>query len=139
LTWTGLYNSFTVRTLTPFSGTAVMPVGGCATLLSCLTSNEGVDDRLPEDYALFQCSFTASTKVTTQEGQQTIGTLKPGERVLAYNPKTHTMELQPILHVWINQETDLVDLTLTTRTHAPHSSVVTTTSEVIHTNQNTPS
>jgi RHS repeat-associated protein len=138
LIWTGFHSSFTVQTLTPVSGTVVMPLGGCASLFSCLTSNEGVDERLPEDYALFQCSFTASTKVTTQEGTQAIGTLKPGEKVLAYNPKTRQMELQPILHVWINHDTDLVDLTLTTRTHAPHSSVVTTTSEVIHTNKKHP-
>ena len=138
LIWTGFQSNITVPTLTPFSGTAVMPLGGCATLLSCLLHNEGVDDRLPEDYVLYECSFTASTKVTTQEGQQAIGTLKPGEKVLAYNPKTHRMELQPILHVWIHHDTDLVDLTLTTRTHAPHSSVVTSTSEVLHTNQKHP-
>src|SRR5579863_2281152 len=61
-----------------------------------------------------------------------------GEHVLAYNPTTHKMELEAVLHVWINHDNDLVDLTLTTTTHAPHSTVVTKTSEVIHTNQKHP-
>src|SRR5215472_1570341 len=57
--------------------------------------------------------------------------------VLAYNPKTHKMEWQPILHVWINQDHDLVDLTITTTTKGSDGKV-TKTSEVIHTNQKHP-
>jgi hypothetical protein len=48
------------------------------------------------------------------------------------------MEDEPILHVWIHTDNDLVDLTLTTKTHAPHSTVTATTSEVIHTNKKHP-
>ena len=48
------------------------------------------------------------------------------------------MELEPIQHVWINHDNDLVDLKLTTTTHAQHSTVVTKHSEVIHTNQKHP-
>ena len=48
------------------------------------------------------------------------------------------MELEPVLYVWINHDHDLVDLTLTTINHAPHSAVGTKTSETIHTNQKHP-
>ncbi|MHB8598471.1 MAG: RHS repeat-associated core domain-containing protein [Ktedonobacteraceae bacterium] len=97
--------------------------------------DEGI---LSKDEAANVCSFTASTLVATSHGEQAIGTLKVGEKVLAYNPKTHKMELEPVLHVWLNHDNDLVDLTLTTTTHAPHSTIVTKTSEVVHTNQKHP-
>ncbi len=84
------------------------------------------------------CSFTPQTPVATNHGEQAIGTLKVGDKVLAYNPKTHKMELKVVLHVWLSHDNDLVDLTLTTTTHVPHSTVVTKTSEVIHTNQKHP-
>jgi len=41
-------------------------------------------------------------------------------------------------HVWIHPDANLVDLTLTTKTHAPHSTVTTTASETIHTNKKHP-
>ena len=84
------------------------------------------------------CSFTPATLVETSHGEQAIGTLKVGEQVLAYNPKTHKMEDKPILHVWIHTDNDLVDLTLTTKLHAPHSTITTTASETIHTNKKHP-
>jgi RHS repeat-associated protein len=59
------------------------------------------------------CSFTANTPVSTQKGEQAIGTLHVGERVLAYNAQTHRMEWQPILHVWVHADNDLIDVTLT--------------------------
>ncbi len=82
-------------------------------------------------------SFTPGTAVTTDHGKQAIGTLQVGERVLAYNPRTHKMEQKPILHVWINHDHDLVDLTITTTTKGPDGKVA-KTSEVIHTNQKHP-
>ena len=82
------------------------------------------------------CSFTPMTSVTTNHGKQSIGTLKVGEKVLAYNPKTKKMELQPILHVWITQDNDLVNLTLTT--HSGQSKAAKSSSEVIHTNKKHP-
>ncbi len=82
------------------------------------------------------CSFTPATPVTTDHGGQSIGTLKVGEKVLAYNPKTKKMELQPILHVWITQDNDLVNLTLTT--HSGHGNGAKLVSEVIHTNKKHP-
>jgi len=83
-------------------------------------------------------SFAPETRVTTDHGQQAIGTLQVGERVLAYNPKTGKMEQEPILHVWINHDHDLVDLTITTTTKGEHGKAATKTSEVIHTNQKHP-
>src|SRR5579884_772572 len=83
------------------------------------------------------CSFTARTLVTTAQGKQAISKLHVGEKVLAYNPKTHQMELQPILHVWIDKDSDLVDLTLTT-VKAQHGRSVSRQSEVIHTNKKHP-
>jgi RHS repeat-associated protein len=80
-------------------------------------------------------SFLFTTKVATQQGEQAIGTLKVGAKVWAYNPNTKKMELQPILHVWINHDNDLVDLTITHVTHAKGAKPV---SEVIHTNKKHP-
>ena len=100
-----------------------------------------VDDVLhqAEDLVHGACSFTSATRVTTDHGKQAIGTLHVGERVLAYNPKTHKMELEPIVHVWINHDHDLVNLTITTMaTKGQHGRVTTPTSDVVHTNQKHP-
>ncbi len=83
-------------------------------------------------------SFAPATLVATAKGEQAIGTLRVGEKVWAYNPKTHKMEQEPILHVWINHDNDLVDLTLTTTTPAGHGKAATRTSETIHTNKKHP-
>jgi hypothetical protein len=48
------------------------------------------------------------------------------------------MEQEPILHVWINHDTDLVDLTLTTTNPAQHGKAATKMSETIHTNKKHP-
>jgi hypothetical protein len=84
------------------------------------------------------CSFTSATLVATVRGQQAIGTLHVGDKVLAYNPKTHKMERQPILHVWIHPDYDLVDLTITTPAKGAHNATLKATSEVVHTNQKHP-
>ena len=73
--------------------------------------------------------------MATQQGEQAIGTLKVGAKVWAYNPSTKTMELQPILHVWINHDNDLVDLTITKPAQRKATRL---TSEVLHTNQKHP-
>jgi RHS repeat-associated protein len=62
------------------------------------------------------CSFASNTLVTTKDGKKPIGILHAGDQVLAYNPSTHKMELQPIVHVWVHSDNDLVDVTLTTPT-----------------------
>jgi hypothetical protein len=64
--------------------------------------------------------------------------MKVGEKVWAYNPKTKKMELESILHVWINHDNDLVDLTLTTVERTQQGRRVTRQSEVIHTNKKHP-
>lgn len=76
--------------------------------------------------------------MTTARGKQAIGTVCVKEQVWAYNPKTHAIELQPIVHVWLNHDNDLVDLTLTIQSHAPHSILTTRKSEVVHTNKKYP-
>jgi Colicin D/Pretoxin HINT domain len=49
------------------------------------------------------------------------------------------MELQPIVHVWIHSDNDLVDLTIITPSKARHGTSQTTIqSEVVHTNQKHP-
>jgi RHS repeat-associated protein len=84
------------------------------------------------------CSFTAQTVVATDHGERPIGTLHRGDKVWAYNPKTHKMELQPIEHVWVHSDNDLVDLTLTTTMSTQHGKPATKSSEVVHTNQKHP-
>jgi len=84
------------------------------------------------------CSFTPSTVVQTDHGEQPIGSLQVGEHVLAYNPKTKKMEYEPILHVWVHPDDDLVDLTLTVTIPASHGKPTKQISEVIHTNSKHP-
>jgi RHS repeat-associated protein len=81
-------------------------------------------------------SFIATTSVATMQGEQAIGTLKVGEKVWAYNPNTKKMEFEPILHVWINHDNDLVDLTITYI--AKQGKTTKPASEVIHTNKKHP-
>ncbi len=83
-------------------------------------------------------SFTPTTKVATSQGEKAIGSLHPGERVWAYNTKTHKMELQPIIHVWINHDNDLVDVTIASTIPAQHGKAAQKTSEVVHTNKKHP-
>src|SRR5579885_985522 len=82
-------------------------------------------------------SFTYDTPVATSHSEQAIGTVKVGQKVWAYNPNTRKMELQPVQHIWINHDNDLVDLTLTT-TSFQQGKAVKVASEVIHTNKKHP-
>jgi hypothetical protein len=84
------------------------------------------------------CSFTPDTPVTTERGKEPIGEVQVGDKVLAYNPKTHKMEDEPVLHVWTHTDHDLVDLTLTTTTPASKDKPATHTSEVLHTTSEHP-
>jgi RHS repeat-associated protein len=84
------------------------------------------------------CSFTPDTRVTTNHGEQPISTLQVGEKVQSYNPKTHKMEMQPILHVWTHKDNDLVDLTITATTTSQHGKPVTIKNEVVHTTSEHP-
>ena len=83
-------------------------------------------------------SFTYDTPVATQQGPQKIGKLKLGEKVWAYNPQTKKMELQPVLHIWINHDTDLEDLTIATTDATKNGKIEQQTYETIHTNKKHP-
>ena len=57
-------------------------------------------------------SFRSDTLVATPTGEQTISTLKIGDHVQAYNPATKTVSMQTVQQVFINHDTDLIDVTL---------------------------
>jgi hypothetical protein len=76
--------------------------------------------------------------VTTAQGKEPIGKLHVGEKVLAYNPRTHQMELQLVLHVWKHTDSNLIDLTITTVTTTVQSHKVVRQSEVVHTSSEHP-
>ncbi|HEU5376783.1 MAG TPA: RHS repeat-associated core domain-containing protein [Ktedonobacteraceae bacterium] len=103
---------------------------------------EQLSEEVPGEQVLtsdLACSFTSTTKVETIRGKQAIGNIRPGEKALAYNPQTHKMEWQPIVHVWIHQDNDLVDLTITASAQTIKEKQKTTPlSEVIHTNKKHP-
>ncbi|HZU69773.1 MAG TPA: polymorphic toxin-type HINT domain-containing protein [Ktedonobacteraceae bacterium] len=117
----------------PINTTASSIIEGCLTPL-CAGDPADEGDRPAEG----GCSFTARTEVATDHGEQEIGKLHAGEKVWAYNSQTHQMELQPILHVWIHPDNDLVDLTITAPAHQKHGKVVPAISEVVHTNKKHP-
>jgi len=105
-----------------------------------LSSEEALQTTLTnsEDALAGGCSFTAKTLVSTAQGKEPIGKLHVGEKVLAYNPNTKKMEYQPILHVFLDHDNDLVDVTLTTAQRVQHGRSVSRQSEVIHTNKKHP-
>ena len=76
--------------------------------------------------------------MTTGQGEQAIGTLHVGDKVLAYNPKTHKMELEPVLRVWTHTDNDLVDLTITSTTVTHQGKSAIPRGEVIHTSSEHP-
>ena len=76
--------------------------------------------------------------MATIAGEQAIGTLKAGEHVWAYNTQTKQMEYEPIVHVWVTHDNDLVDLTLTSKTVAPSGKHAHQSSETVHTNKKHP-
>lgn len=57
-------------------------------------------------------SFAPSTLVATPHGQQTIGSLVVGAQVVAYNPTTGKTSTQTVQHVFIDHDSDLLDVTL---------------------------
>jgi RHS repeat-associated protein len=57
-------------------------------------------------------SFSADTQVATPNGEQTISSLKVGDQVQAYDPPTGQGSTQTVQHVWINHDTDLLNVTL---------------------------
>jgi hypothetical protein len=96
-------------------------------------------------------SFRADTPVATPNGEQKIGTLHVGEQVQSYDPTTKTVSTQVVQQVFINHDTDLIDVTLAVHpatkqtksqqvaviSHGSHAPPATTT-EVVHTTQKHP-
>jgi hypothetical protein len=107
---------------------------------SHIAEEEG--ERLVEDeveHAAESCGgliFSYNTAVTTSTGAKAIGSLKVGQKVWSYNPKTKKMEWEPIQHVWIDHDNDLVDLTIGWTRHTKNGDVH--EDETIHTNQKHP-
>jgi RHS repeat-associated protein len=102
------------------------------------SGGQGVIPPLPMAAAGDFCSFTPDTPVTTNHGKQVISKLHVNDKVLAYNPKTHKMELQPILHVWTHTDHDLIDLTIMATTGSHHGRSAPSRSEVVHTTSEHP-
>ena len=109
-------------------------------LASHVAEEEG--ERVVEDeveHAAESCGgliFSSSTLVTTSVGAKAIGTLKVGQKVWSYNPKTKKMEWEPVQHVWIDHDHDLVDLTIGWTKHTKNGDVH--EDETIHTNKKHP-
>jgi RHS repeat-associated protein len=59
-----------------------------------------------------KCSFASDTPVATPSGEKTIASLHIGDTVLAYDPTTGRAEPELVQHVWINHDSDLVDVGL---------------------------
>jgi RHS repeat-associated protein len=129
------------------STVSVSPLTSCPNLAACFgdpgSGEEGIaigeEAQAGEVSVSEACSFTSQTTVATDQGKHPISKLHPGEQVWAYNPKTHKMEVQPILHVWVHQDDDLVDLTITPVKATSHDGKAEQTKgELIHTNKKHP-
>jgi RHS repeat-associated protein len=97
-------------------------------------------------------SFSADTKVATPDGERAIGTLKVGDKVIDYDPKTGKTSEQTVEHVWLNHDDDLLDVILAndsgqtsigadarSRREARHASLVNDgIGETIHTTEKHP-
>ena len=57
-------------------------------------------------------SFSADTQVATDKGEQAISSLKVGDKVLAYDPKTTRVELKAIDAALVHHDLTLEDLTI---------------------------
>jgi hypothetical protein len=57
-------------------------------------------------------SFAPGTPVATPKGEKPIASLKVGDQVVAYDPNWGKTRTQTVEHVWINHDTDLLDVTL---------------------------
>jgi Pretoxin HINT domain len=74
-----------------------------------------------------KCSFSPDTKVLMAgDTTKAIGKIKPGDKVESANPKNgEHVGAKKVLHVWINHDTDLLDLTV--QTSPGHDAVLHTT------------
>nr|MBA3823037.1 hypothetical protein [Ktedonobacterales bacterium] len=72
---------------------------------------KGAGDAL-EDVCKVGNSFEYTTPVATPAGQQAIGTLKVGDKVLALDAATGKTKVETVQHVFINHDDNLLDVTL---------------------------
>ena len=98
---------------------------------------EAADSTLSDAAGGCGLSSRADTRVATPTGEQAISTLEVGEQVQAYNPETRKIEREPIQHIWLNHDTDLVDLTLVAAVKRVNGKP-TLKDEVLHTNERHP-
>jgi hypothetical protein len=57
-------------------------------------------------------SFSADTKVATPDGPRAIASINAGDKVLAYDPGTKEVSPQTVDQVFVNHDSDRVDVTL---------------------------
>jgi RHS repeat-associated protein len=59
-----------------------------------------------------ECSFSATTSVSTPSGEVPIASLQPGDQVMAYNPSTGTTGSYTVQATWQHQDPTLESLTI---------------------------
>ncbi len=59
-------------------------------------------------------SFAPATPVATPSGEQAIGSLAVGDTVTAYDPTSGKTSTQTVQHVFLNHDTDLLDVAVAT-------------------------
>ena len=126
-------------TTNPFQHFWNWATGGITHQVNRIQDNYALNSAFRQPTDICQvASFRASTSVATSKGSEPIITLSVGEKVWAYNPKTHKKELQPIVHLWVRHDNDLVDLTIKSTVSTQHGTSKREKSEVIHTTQKHP-
>jgi len=66
-------------------------------------------------------SFSPDTPVATPSGEQAIGSLQIGDQVTAYDPSSGKTSAQTVQQVYVNHDTDLLDVTLAPDTAQPQT------------------
>ena len=98
----------------------VAKAGGAA--LAKLAGRAGEDVEVSASHeaqgAACGLSFAASTLVATPSGERPIATLKVGDQVIAVDPTAGKASVQTVQQVFLNHDTDLLNVTLRTTTHA---------------------
>jgi RHS repeat-associated protein len=77
-----------------------------------VTASEAVESASSTAASACGLSFSAETQVATPSGEKAIDTLQVGDQVQAFDPATNKQSTQTVQHVFINHDTDLLDVTL---------------------------
>ena len=106
----------------------VAEAGGAALAKLAGRAGEDVEAAATHEASTFcPLSFGPSTLVSTPKGKQSIASLKVGDKVVAYDPKTGKATTQTVEQTYITQDTGLLDVTLRPVIQAAKSSSSTTT------------